>query len=131
MPGCTFSHLSISYLHNGLLDALQRVVDAVLLVALALPQRLHSLAHFYFDIIKDSKIITEPQQLPEMPQELLLPPPNVVDHRKAYPSIINLLHADYHPEQMGEDSPQLHQVSPLIIGLYFDLGCQAIKIYLY
>ena len=89
----------------------------MLLVALALPQQPHSFAHFYLEIMKvDSKIIDELKQLPKVPQELLLPPPDVVDHRKANPRIVDLLQTDNHPEQMREYPSQLYEVVPLLKG---------------
>jgi hypothetical protein len=54
MPDCTSSHLSTSYLHHGLADALQRIVDAMLLIVLAFSRRLHSLPHFYLENINSS-----------------------------------------------------------------------------
>jgi hypothetical protein len=48
-----------------------------------------------------SKIILHSQELVEMPEKLLSSPFNIVEHGELYPGIIDLLEADYHPEEMG------------------------------
>lgn len=52
-----------------------------------------------------------------MPPKLLVSAFDVIDHGEADAGVVDLLQPYYHPEQMGENPPQLHQVPPLLKGV--------------
>ena len=58
---------------------------------------------------------SELQQNVQMFLEFLLSLLNVLDHAKRYPGVVDLLQADYHPEEVGKDSSQLRVPNPILL----------------